>query len=50
MTVLITNLLVESSGDEVDKVKMIPFEIDYPRQNILSTVGYFLSRFWSASH
>nr|VDC76579.1 unnamed protein product [Brassica rapa] len=50
LTVLISNLLVESSGDEVDKVKMIPFEIEhrhkvYPRQNILSTVGYFLSRF-----
>ncbi|WZZ16760.1 hypothetical protein YC2023_109849 [Brassica napus] len=28
MTVLISNLLVESSGDEVDKVKMIPFEIE----------------------
>ncbi|CAN6998264.1 unnamed protein product [Brassica rapa subsp. trilocularis] len=28
LAVLITNLLVESSGDEVDKVKMIPFEIE----------------------
>ncbi|CAG7865096.1 unnamed protein product [Brassica rapa] len=28
LAVLISNLLVESSGDEVDKVKMIPFEIE----------------------
>ncbi|WZZ26702.1 hypothetical protein YC2023_010103 [Brassica napus] len=28
MTVLISDLLVESSGDEVDKVKMIPFEVE----------------------
>ncbi|CAN6988822.1 unnamed protein product [Brassica rapa subsp. trilocularis] len=28
LAVLISDLLVESSGDEVDKVKMIPFEIE----------------------
>ncbi|WZZ45888.1 hypothetical protein YC2023_042147 [Brassica napus] len=54
LAVLISDLLVESSGDEVDKVKMIPFEVEQaqglPKTNILSTVGYFLSRFWSASH
>ncbi|WZZ89333.1 hypothetical protein YC2023_117912 [Brassica napus] len=49
LAVLISDLLVESSGDEVDKVKMIPFEVEQaqglPKTKHPFNCGIFLDRF-----